>query len=42
MPSSLQSQYCPVKAGSVPPSRQTLYCSGVSSFCHSSSVVLVS
>src|SRR5262245_9564902 len=37
-PSSLQFQYSPVKARSVPFLRVTSYCCGVSCFCHSVSV----
>jgi hypothetical protein len=37
IPASWQSQYSPVKAGSVPFSRHTWYCSGVSCVLHSCS-----
>src|SRR5262249_43846444 len=42
MPSSWQSQYSPVNAGSVPAWRSTWYCAGVSSCCHCSSVFVTS
>ena len=41
MPLSCLSQYSPVNARSVPFFRSTRYCSGVSSFFQSSSVLLV-
>src|SRR6266496_4472445 len=41
MPCSWLFQYWPVKARSVPCFRATRYCSGVRSFCHSASVLVI-
>src|SRR5208283_4546987 len=41
VPSSCLFQYLPVKAGSVPQARATLYCSGVSCWRHSASLFLI-